>query len=142
LFERIAVPRITTGAPTPLPPPDKTPPTFTVAVTRAKLAAALRHGLQVHIDCNENCSVRLRLVLSARRARALGMKVRGNKSVLLAEGSYGFPDRRTSDIVLRFSRRTRKALARAKLLPLKLTTIASDLTGNDAVHVQTVTLRR
>jgi hypothetical protein len=70
------------------------------------------------------------------------MKVRGNKSVLLAEGSYGFPDRRTSDIVLRFSRRTRKALARAKLLPLKLTTIASDLTGNDAVHVQTVTLKR
>jgi hypothetical protein len=67
--------------------------------------------------------------------------VRG-KTVLVAQGRYEFADRKASDIVVRFTARARKALAKAKRVPLRLRTTASDLTGNDAVRVQRFTLKR
>jgi hypothetical protein len=80
-------------------------------------------------------------VLTGRRARALGMKVRG-KTVVVAEASYDFADRTTPDVVLRFPARYRKALAKARRLPLRLSTTAEDLPGNAAVRAQTLTLKR
>jgi hypothetical protein len=123
------------------PPPDTHAPVFTLRITPTRLAQALRHGVRVHVDCDENCSASLRLVLTARRAKALGMRVRG-KTVLVAQGRYEFADRKASDIVVRFTARARKALAKAKRVPLRLRTTASDLTGNDAVRVQRFTLKR
>jgi hypothetical protein len=139
LFERIAVPRITTS--TPPPPRDVAPPIFTVGLTPVRLGPALRRGIRAHVACNEGCSATLRLALTARRARALGIKVR-SKSLVVGEGSYDFTDRQTSDIVIHFSKRYRKALAKARRAPLRLTSTVSDLVGNEAVHVQTVTLKR
>jgi hypothetical protein len=141
LSERIVPPLTAAVGPTTPPPPDTVPPIFTVKLTAARLKQALRHGLRVHVDCNENCSADLRLALPARRARALGMRVRG-KSLVVAEGSYDFADRKSSDIVIRFTSRARKALGKVKRVQLRLTATAGDLSGNDAVQTQTVTLKR
>jgi hypothetical protein len=69
------------------------------------------------------------------------MRVRG-KSLVVAEGSYDFADRKSSDIVIRFTSRARKALGKVKRVQLRLTATAGDLSGNDAVQTQTVTLKR
>lgn len=141
LTQRIGALTTTPTGTTRPPPPDTQAPTFTMLVTPTRLAAALRRGLPVQIDCNENCSAGLRLTLAARQAKALGMRVRG-KTVLVAEAGYDFADRRHSDLVLRFTRRARKALAKARRVALRLTATAGDLSGNDAVHVKTLVLKR
>jgi hypothetical protein len=130
-----------TATPPKRTPPDVQAPVFTVGVNATPLARALRAGIRTHVACNENCSARLRLTLTGRQARALGMKVRA-KTITVARGSYDFMDRRTSKIVLRFSARYRRGLAKARRLSLRLTTTARDLTGNRSVHAQTVTLKR
>jgi hypothetical protein len=143
LSERISAPTTATNTPPPPPPPvtDTAAPVFTVGLTTGRLAKALRNGIRAHVDCNENCSSSLELRLTARRARALGIKIRG-ASVIVGRGSYDFTDRRAADVVVRFTARYRKALAKARTVALRLTTTTTDLAGNDAVHVQTVTLKR
>ena len=140
LSERISAPTTATSTPPPAAP-DTAAPIFTVGLTTGRLAKALRNGIRAHVDCNENCSTSLELRLTARRARALGMRIRG-ASIVVGRGSYDFADRRASDVVVRFTARSRKALAKARKVALRLTTTTTDLTGNDAVHVQTVTLKR
>jgi hypothetical protein len=140
LSERVVAP-IAPGPATPAPPPDTQAPIFTMALTPGRLAHALRSGIRVQVACDEDCSSTLQLRLTGRRARALGIKVRA-KSLVVGQGSYDFVDQRSPTVVVRFAGRYRKALAKARLLPLRLTTTASDLAGNDSVRVQTVTLRR
>jgi hypothetical protein len=146
LLESIRSATTTRTPTTPVQPPqaqpvDKTAPKFTLTITPARLARAIRSGIRIHVSCDENCSADLRLRLPARQARALGLKARG-AGIVVARGSYAFADRRRSVIVLRFSARYRKALARARRVPLRLTTAVSDLAGNEAVRLQTLTLKR
>jgi hypothetical protein len=140
LSELIVAPR-PPQPPTPPPPPDTQAPFFRVVLTPARLAHALRSGVRAQVDCDDNCSAKLQLRLTGRRARALGIKVRA-KSLVVGQGSYDFVDRRSTAIVVRFAARYRKALGKAQLLPLRLTTTASDRAGNDRVRVQTLTLTR
>jgi hypothetical protein len=128
------------GSSTP-PPRDTEIPIFTADVTPVRLASALRRGIRVHIDCNENCSATARLSLTARQAKAFGMKFRGTR-IVVGEASYYFVEKRAFDLVIRFSARSRKALAKARRVALRLTTTAEDLAGNDAVHARTLTLKR
>jgi hypothetical protein len=128
-------------APVSQPAPDRTPPIVHLTATPVRLGIALRRGIRVHVDCNENCSAALKLSLSARRARAFGMHPHG-ASVVVARGGHDFPDDRAYKAVVRFSPRARKALAKARRVVLRLTTVGSDLAGNDSVHVQMLALTR
>ena len=65
--------------PAPPPPPpapaDRTAPTVELSlVARQSLASVRAHGLQLTARCSETCSLRLRLVASARTARALHLR--------------------------------------------------------------------
>jgi hypothetical protein len=137
---RIANPTTPGTAATPAPR-DTKPPVFSAGVTRTRLARALRRGIRVHIDCDEGCSTVLKLSVSAKRARQLGMRPR-SASVVLARGGREFPDAKVYTATVRFSPRARRALAKAQRVVLRLTTIASDLNGNHSVRAQTVTLKR
>lgn len=144
LTERSAVtitrppPAPTTSGP---PPPDTTPPIFTLDLTPVRLKAALGKGIKAHAGCSENCSVVVEFALTARRARALGMKTRGTR-VVVGRASYDFADRTASDLVVKLTRRFRKALGKANRVLLRMTATATDLSGNDAVLTRNVTLKR
>jgi hypothetical protein len=51
-------------------------------------------------------------------------------------------DRTASDLVVKLTRRFRKAVAKANRVLLRMTATATDLSGNDAVVARNLTLKR
>jgi hypothetical protein len=121
---------------TPTPPvvvavPDKTPATFTLAPAGKRLATALRRGLRVHVACSENCSAVLRLLLRSH-----------GKSVVVARGSKTSAGTKAFDVVISFSPRYRRQLAKARRVTLRLSAAVKDAAANQSARAQNLTLKR
>lgn len=109
----------------PVPVKDTTPPALTVAQpARARLAKLLRSGAAIGVACSEACTATVRLRLSKRVAKRLGVP-----TVLgAAEASVSPEGRRT--VRVRLSRRARRRLRRVRTLTLQVVVSARDAAGN------------
>jgi hypothetical protein len=140
LFQRIGVP-----APPPVPRPgpvrrDITPATVTLASVRARLARALRKGLRVRLACNEACTAAMRLSITQRDARRLGMKA-SFATLRVARGRTTAQSAAAHEVQLVFSRPFRSRLAKARRLRLRLVANVVDAAGNRTIATRAVTLK-
>ena len=103
---------------------------LTASVVRGRLASVLRKGLHVRTRCDHACVVVVRVVISKKLARRLGLKT----VVGVASG--------TGSETVRFRKAARRALARLRSVPLSATVSAHDSSGATAALSRKVTLRR
>jgi hypothetical protein len=106
--------------------------TMTLAVVRAKLAAALKKGVRVRAGCGESCTVTVKLVLPAKLAKKLKLK----PTVATARGNGD------STLRLRFTRKAARALKRVRTVTFKVTVTGTTPDGRKATVTKTLTLRR
>jgi Bacterial Ig-like domain len=104
----------------------------------ARLGTALARGLRFRIGCAEPCAADLRLLLSARDARSVGLA----RSVEVGRATAGLPAGGSRTAVVRFKRRARRALAKRRSVRLTLRTVISDSAGNRLTLSRRLTLRR
>lgn len=134
------------GPPTPVvpaPPPaaaaiDRTRPTLRLTIARSQAFDELGGGLSAAIRCSEACSVTAELRLGAEQARKLKLTrvrvVAGGSARLAAAGStYAF---------LRFDRRAKPRLWRARRVTAQLHVAGVDRAGNRRVLTRNLTLHR
>ena len=122
------------------PPPaaDRTRPTVRLAVARSHAFAELAGGLAASVRCSEACAVTAQLRLGAKQARRLRLGrvrtvARGSARLAGAGRTYAF---------LRFDRRAKRRLWRARRVTGQLRVTAVDGAGNRRVVTRTVTLHR
>ena len=117
---------------------DRSPPRLTVVVGRSHRLAAVAAGLVVRLRCSEACGATAELGIDRRDARRLRL----GATRVVAGGSARLRGAGTTYAFVRFTRRTRRALARGKRVRLTLTTAAVDETGNGRRSRRTLTLSR
>lgn len=110
------------------------PLTLAVSVIRSKLGAVLRKGLGVRIRCGSRCRLAVKLVIPAKLAKRLGVE-----ATLATVRTTASP---AATVKLRISRKTRRALARARTLRARVIVRASGADGRKASLSKSVTLRR
>ena len=132
-------------APPLLPPAvpfDVTAPVLGVARAGAgKLAAVRRNGLKLRLSSNESGTAFVRVDVSRRTARSLGIdrKATGPVEVGRVTKTLVAGD---NEVVVRLSTRARRRLARARRVTLNVLVIGRDASRNSAVKRLNVTLRR
>jgi hypothetical protein len=110
----------------------KTPLTLSLLVTKARLAAAIKKGLKARGICSSTCTVRIKVVLSAKDAKRLHL----SRTIATARG------RGDLTLKLRLSKRAAKVLARLKSVRMTVTATATTNDGRTASRSKRVTLRR
>lgn len=117
---------------------DALAPTLTVGAGRRQRLAAVRAGVVVRVRCSEACAATAELGADRRTARRL--RLRG--APVVAGGSARLRGRGTTYAFVRFTARTRRALARRGRVRLTLTAVAVDDAGNRRRHTRAITLLR
>jgi hypothetical protein len=131
------------GETAPPPPPaatavDRTPPTVRLTVPRRAAFAELGGGLAATVRCSEACTVKADLRLGARQARRLRL----NRVRTVARGSAALAGAGRTYAFLRFDRRAKRRLWRARRVTATLRVIATDAAGNRRVARRTLRLHR
>jgi len=137
------------GAPTPPTPAgasappaataaDRSPPVVRLRVAGRQAFAELGGGLFAAVRCSEACTIRAELRLDVRSARRLRLMrvrtvARGTAAVGAAGSTYAF---------LRFDRRAKTKLWRARRVQAQLRVAAVDAAGNRRVLARKLTLHR
>ena len=104
-----------------------------------RLAKALRQGLSVPISCATSCELGVVATVNARTARALGL---GRRAAKVGQGQRtGGPDA-LARVGVKFSRKARKRMSKARKVPLSLTVLAVGDGGEVESTVRKVTLKR
>lgn len=129
----------------PLAPPaqrDSTAPRLSVMVaSRQRLSKVLARGLASRVGCSEACTVRARLRLDGRTARAL--RLSKGKPVVLGRGSRSFSGAGQAALSIRLGRRAKAGLRRARrTVRASLATEATDPAGNRSSGTRRIALRR
>lgn len=122
----------------PAGPADRSAPRVTVTVGRRHRLAAVAAGLVVRLRCSEACAATAEMGVDRRGARRLGL----GSTRVLAGGSARLRGAGTTYAFVRFTRRTRRALARGGGARVTLTTVALDDAGNRRRSSRTLTLLR
>jgi hypothetical protein len=91
-------------------------PVLGLSARSQRLRTVLRKGFAATATCDSSCAVQVRLVLPAKVARRYGLG-NGRADVIVASGR---PSGSSGRVVLRFSARTRRVLAKAHSLRLRL----------------------
>jgi hypothetical protein len=131
------------GAP---PPPPPLPLKLSLNGIRRsyKTSTVAKRGLKLTVGCNEACTVKGSLTVSAVEARKLHLRARGNRPVVVASRTLtlrGSGGRR--QITLNLSKGDVKALERQKRVPLTLVISATaTLTHKGRTLKRSITLRR
>ena len=127
-------------SPPPGPPAaaDRTPPTVAVSIAARHAFDELGGGLAVGVRCSEACAVTAELRLGASQARRLRLGsvrtvAKGSARLGAAGRTYAF---------LRFDKRARARLWRARRVSVQLRIVAVDGAGNRRTLPRTLTLRR
>jgi Ca2+-binding RTX toxin-like protein len=118
--------------------PDRSAPRLAVRVGRRHRLAAVAAGVVVRLRCSEACALTAELGISRRRARRLGL----GRTRVVAGGSARLRGAGTTYAFVRFTRRTRRALARGGRVRVALTTTALDDAGNRRRSTRALTLSR
>ena len=131
------------GAQPPPPPPtatiaDRTAPTVRLSVARKAAFAELGGGLVATVRCSEACIVKAELRLGKRQARKLRLSrarpvARGSATLAAAGRTYAF---------LRFERRAKRRLWRARRVTTSLRVTVADAAGNRRTLTRSVKLHR
>jgi hypothetical protein len=105
---------------------------LTLALVRAKLKAALAKGLRLKGSCGEECTVTVKLVISAKDAKRLKLKT--TLATVKAKGG--------ASALLRIPRKAGRVLGRLKSIRVKLVATAVAPDGRKASLSKPVTLKR
>jgi hypothetical protein len=123
------------------PPPqaaaDTTAPALTLVVkARQKLLSALRKGLRATAGCSEACTMQAKLLIAKKLAKKLKLPTVVGKATknLAAAG--------TTNLVVKFTAKARRKLAKLRSVRLTLELLAADAAGNAAKARKVVTLTR
>ena len=134
-----------TATPPVVTPPtaDVTPPTLALAVPRSRLALArvLRRGVSVTLTAGEPGRATVRLLLSRRDARRLGVDRKATRAVTVGRLSRTLAAGDTK-VAVKLTRKARRRLAQVRKVKLKLEATIADAAGNVRRVTRTVTLRR
>ena len=125
------------------PPSDVTPPTLSLAVSRSRLALArvLRRGVSVTLTAGEPGRATVRLLLSRRDARRLGVDRKATRVVTVGRLSRTLAAG-DNKVAVKLTRKARRRLAQVRKVKLKLEVTIADAAGNVRRVTRTVTLRR
>ena len=118
--------------------PDRTRPRLSVGVARRYRMAEIRGGLVVRVRCSEACATTAELRVGRRDARRLRL----GKTTVVAGGSARLGASGTTYAFVRFTKATRRAIARRGRVRATLAAIAVDLSGNRQVVSRKVEVRR
>ena len=124
-----------TQAPSTTAVADRTPPVVVLRLVRQRLLRALRRGYVVGFSTSE--TGRAAAVLTAR-----GRDARGAAVKRVATGRITITKAGAQRLVVKFTKRARRAFARRKKVTLTLRLTVSDAAGNRTVKTARVVLRR
>jgi hypothetical protein len=121
------------GGGTPPPPPvvtpDVTPPSLSIRPPSKALRRALRRGLTVRLRASEPSRAALRLLVSKRLARRLGINRKAKKPVVVGRLTRALSTGPTT-LRVKLSRKARRRLARVRSVRLTLVVTLTDAAGN------------
>jgi hypothetical protein len=125
-------------APSPQPSPrDESTATAARAVRGQTLESFLRRGLRVRVTCPRACRVKLRILVSRRIARRLGLD-----KAIVARGTARRTRAGRVTAVIRADRTTRRALRTIRRLPLTVEARVTPTRRRTRLHRFELTLRR
>jgi hypothetical protein len=124
-------------------PPDLMAPTLSLRTPAAALALkrALRRGVAVTLTVGEPGRATVRLLLSRRDARRLGVDHEVKRAVTVGRLSRTLAAGDTK-VAVKLTRKARRRLARVRKVKLRLEVTITDAAGNVRRVTRTVTLRR
>ena len=115
------------GTPTPPPFKDTVKPVLKISIAKAfARASAFKSGLKLKVSCNEACSYKATLSVDAVTAKKLHI----SKTLATAKGKLTKAGSKTFRVKL--SKKVQKALKRLRRTTIKITTKATDLSGNSS----------
>jgi uncharacterized delta-60 repeat protein len=108
-----------------------------------KTSTVVKHGLRLTTGCNESCTIKVSLTVSAATARKLHLKVHGKAPVTIASGKAVLSAAGTKSITLKLAKATGKALGKQKSVGLTLVVSAtSTSTHKSTTSRKGVTFKR
>jgi hypothetical protein len=110
-------------------------------VARRVGTRGLRRGLRVGVRCTLACRYRLRMRVPSTAARRVGL-TRARTAVVVSRKAGTAQAGRMAKLVLRLGRRQRQLLSAGGRVPLKLSLVASAVTGEKVTRTRTIMLRR
>jgi subtilisin-like proprotein convertase family protein len=114
-----------------------------VALSRAAgVRRVASRGLRLWAACDGGCSVHGRLTIGARTARRLGLRGSEGSAVAIGTGSARATAGTPSRLVLRLSRRSRRALRNSRGVSATLEAIVTGVSGPAGRAMRGLTLRR
>jgi hypothetical protein len=120
---------------------DTTGPHVTLAAAGAqKLRTVLKKGYKATVTTDEPGSAEAALVATGSAAR--GLKAAKAKTVTVGKGSKSFAASGKQTIVLKFTSKARKKLARKRSIKLELRVTVRDGAGNKTTRTRKVTLKK
>jgi hypothetical protein len=131
----------TTTVPVIVPPP-AVPLLATIASTsirKVKIKTALKKGLEVRMSCIRACDVAGTATISRSAARKYGVT---SAVVTVARGSKSIPETFPSTVVLKFTKRAKSRLRKARSLRLTVTVTTKGPTGAGETLIRKIRLTR
>jgi hypothetical protein len=129
----------TQTTPTPTPAAhDTTPPAVKLLLTKQKLLKALKKGYFAFFSDNEIGSATAELDASGKDARGTALR----KPKRVAYGTLKVTKTGKQKLVLKFTKKAKRAFAKRKKVTLKLTLVVKDAAGNATKKGATVVLKR
>jgi Bacterial Ig domain len=128
-------------APPPVVTPDVTPPALFLRPPSTALRRALRRGLVVTLRASEPARAEIRLRISKRDARRLGINRKAKKPVVVGRLTRTLSTGETK-LVVKLTRKARRKLARVRSVKLTLIVTITDAAGNARRATRVLTLRR
>ena len=108
-----------------------------------KTSTVVKHGLGLTTGCNESCTIKVSLTVSASTARKLHLKVHGKAPVTIASGRAVLSAAGTKSITLKLSKSIGKALGKQKSIGLTLIVVATSKATHKSTTVRKgVTFKR
>lgn len=123
------------------PPPDVTPPALSLRPPSSALRRALRRGLSVTLTTGEPGRATIRLLLSKRDARRLGINRKAKRPVAVGRLTRTLSAGDTK-VAVKLTRKARRRLARVRTVKLTLVVTITDAAGNVRSVTRAITLRR
>jgi hypothetical protein len=142
--------------PGPVMAADTQAPSVALTIAKAKLGAVLRRGLALTVGCSEACRLAVRVTMAAPRrgrsrvlrfalteAGAVGsLAVKQRAAVIVGSATASRPGAGSARLVVKFTKKARRTLARVRRVALTVAVTATDTAGNAATVQRKTTLRR
>jgi hypothetical protein len=119
----------TSTPPAVVAPVDLTAPKATLVPVVLPVKRAVARGIRFKVTCDEDCSTEISLVLSVKQLKQLGF-AHAKRPLVVARGERTDTDAKSYVVVVRFTAKMRKQLAKARSLRLEVRAVFSDFFDN------------